>query len=215
MSDSATPWIAAHQAPLSSTISWSLLKSISIESVMQSNHLILCLPVSSCPQSFPVSESFPKNWSFASSGRSTGASASASVLPMNIQSWFPLGLTGLISLKSKGLSRVFSSSRVWKHQFFGTQTSLRSNFNICTWLLDKPWLDGKVMSLLFNMLSRLVIAFLPKSKRLLISWLQSVSTVILEPRKNKVCGCFHYFPVYLPWSDGTRCHDLRFLNDEL
>ena len=72
----------------------------------------------------------------------------------------------------------------------------------------------KVMSLLFNMLSRLVITFLPRSKRLLISWLQSTSAVILEPQKI-VSHCFHCFPIYLPWSDGTRCHDLRFLNVEL
>ena len=73
---------------------------------------------------------------------------------------------------------------------------------------------GKVMSLLFNMLSRLVIAFLPRSKRLLISWLQWPSAVILEPRKT-VSHCLHCFPIYLPWSDGTRCHDLSFLNVEL
>ena len=73
---------------------------------------------------------------------------------------------------------------------------------------------GKVMSLLFNMLSRLVIAFLPRSKCLLISWLQSPSAVILKPPKNKVCHCFHSFSIYLPWSDGTRCHDLSFLNVE-
>ena len=72
---------------------------------------------------------------------------------------------------------------------------------------------GKVMSLLFNMLSRLVIAFLPRSKHLLISWLQSPSAVILEPPKI-VCHCFHCFPIYLPWSDGTRCHDFSFLNVE-
>ena len=71
---------------------------------------------------------------------------------------------------------------------------------------------GKVMSLLFNMLSRLVITFLPRSKHLLISWLQSPSAVILEPPKNKVSHCFHCFPIYLPWSDGTRCHDLSFPN---
>ena len=73
---------------------------------------------------------------------------------------------------------------------------------------------GKVMSLLFNMLSRLVITFLPRSKHLLISWLQSPSPVILEPPQNKVSHCFHCFPIYLPWSDGTRCHDLHFLNVE-
>ena len=74
-------------------------------------------PFSSCPQSFPASGSFRMSWLFASGGQSTGASASASVLPMNIQDWFPLGLTGLISLLSKGLSRVFSSTTIWKHQF--------------------------------------------------------------------------------------------------
>ena len=74
---------------------------------------------------------------------------------------------------------------------------------------------GTVMSLLFNMLSRLVITFLPRSKHLLISWLQSPSAVILEPPKIKVCHCFHCLPIYLPRSDGTRCHDLSFLNVEL
>ena len=74
---------------------------------------------------------------------------------------------------------------------------------------------GKVMSLLCNMLSRLIITFLPRSKHLLISWLQSPSAVILEPPKNKVCHCFHCFPIYLPWSDVTGCHDLSFLNVEL
>ena len=73
---------------------------------------------------------------------------------------------------------------------------------------------GKAMSLLFNMLSRLFITFLPRSKHLLISWLQSPSAVILEPPQNKVCHCFHCFPIYLPWSDGTQYHDLSFLNVE-
>ena len=80
-------------------------------------------PFSSCPQSFPASGYFPVSQLFASGGQNIGASASASVLPVNIQGWFPLGLTALISLQSKGLSRVFSSTTVWKHQFFGTQLS--------------------------------------------------------------------------------------------
>ena len=84
-------------------------------------------PFSSYPQSFPPLESFSMSWLFTSSGQSIRASASASILPMNIQGWFPLGLTGLISFLSKGLSRVFSSTRGWKHQFFGTQPSLWSN----------------------------------------------------------------------------------------
>ena len=79
--------------------------------------------------------------------------------------------------------------------------------------LTRETFVGKVMSLLFNMLSRLVIAFLPRSKCLLISWLKSPSAVILKP-KNVVCHCFHCFPIYLPWSDGTRCHDLHFFNVE-
>ena len=94
----------------------------SIDSVMPSNYLILCHPFSSCPQSFPVSGSFPMSQLFASGGQSIGASGS--VLPMNIQCWFPLGLTGFISLLSEGLSRIFSSTAIWKHQFFGAQPSL-------------------------------------------------------------------------------------------
>ena len=93
---------------------------------------------SSCPQSFPASGSFPMSWLFASGGQSTGVSASASILPMNIQDWFPLGLAGLISLQSRGLSRVFSNTIVWKHQSFSTQPYLWSNSYIHTWLLEKP-----------------------------------------------------------------------------
>ena len=94
------------------------------------------IPFSSCLQSFPESGSFPMSQPFASGGQNIGASASASVFPMNIQDWFPLGLTGLISLLTKGLSRVFSSSTVQKHQFFGPLPSLWSSFHICTWLLE-------------------------------------------------------------------------------
>ena len=96
------------------------------------------VPFSSCLQSWSASGSFPMSRLFASGGQSIGDSASTSVLPMNIQGWLPLGLTGLISLLSKGLSRVFSSTTVWKHQFFGTQPSLRPNSHICPWLLEKP-----------------------------------------------------------------------------
>ena len=94
-------------------------------------------PFSSCPPSFPASGSFPMSWLFTSGGQSTGASASVSVLPMNIQGWFPLGLTGFISLLFKGLSRVFSSTTIQKHQFFGPQPSLQSNPHIHTWLLGR------------------------------------------------------------------------------
>ena len=120
----ATPWTAAHQASLSITNSWSLPKLMSIESVMAANHLISVVPFSSCPQSFPATGSFPMSQPFASGGQSTGVSASASVLPMSTQNWSPLGWTGWISLQSKGLSRVFSSTTVQKHQFFGAQLSL-------------------------------------------------------------------------------------------
>ena len=94
----------------------------------------------SCLQSFPASGSFPLSQFFSSGGQSLGASASASVLPMNIQGWFPLGLMGLICLQSKGLSRVFSNTTVQKHQFFGHQLSSQSNSHIHTWPLEKPWL---------------------------------------------------------------------------
>ena len=122
----ATPWTAARQASLSITNSQSLLKLMSIALVMPSNHLFLCVPFSSHLQSFPASGSFPVSWFFTSGGRSIGVLASASVLPMNIQDWFFLGLTGLISLLLKG----FSSTIVWKHQFFGTQPSLWSSSHI-------------------------------------------------------------------------------------
>ena len=102
------------------------------------------IPFSSCLQSFPASESFPMSRLFASGGQSIRASASASVLPMNTQDWSPLGWTGLVSLQSKGLSRVFSNTTVQRHQFFGTQPFLLSSFHICMWLLEKPylWLYG-------------------------------------------------------------------------
>ena len=102
------------------------------------------VPFSSCLLSFPASGSFPMSQFFAAGDRSTGVSASTSVLPMNTQDWSPLGWTGWISLQSKGLSRVFSNTTVQKHQFFSTQFSLCSNFHIHIWLLEKTWLwlDG-------------------------------------------------------------------------
>ena len=118
----ATPWIAARQASLSITNSWSSPKLMCIESVMPSSHLILCVPFSSCPQSLLASVSFPMSQLFSWGGQSIGVSASASVHPMNIWDWFPLGWTGWISLLPKGLSRVFSNTTVQKHQFFGAQS---------------------------------------------------------------------------------------------
>ena len=93
---------------------------------------------SSYSQSFPALGSFPMSWLFASGGQTSGASSSTWALPMNIQDWFPLRLTGLISLQLKGLSRVFSSTTVWKHRLFGIQPSLWLNTHIHTWLLEKP-----------------------------------------------------------------------------
>ena len=121
------------------------------------------IPFSSFLQSPPVSGSFPVSQLFTWGGQSIGVSALASVLPKNTQDWSPLGWTGWLSLQPKELSRVFYNTTVQKHQFFSSQLS----------------------SLLFNMLSRLVITFLPRSKHLLISWLQSPSAVILEPQKVK------------------------------
>ena len=139
VSDSATLWAAARQASLSITNSWSSLKLMSMESVMPSNHLILCHPLLLL-QSFPASGSFQMIQLFASGGQSIGVSASTSVLLMNIQDWFPLGWIGWITLQFQELSRVFSNTTVQKHQFFGAQPSLWSNSHIHTWLLEKLWL---------------------------------------------------------------------------
>ena len=120
------PWSAAHQASLSITNSWSLLKLMSIELVMPSNHLILCRSLLLLPSIFPSIRVFShESFQFFSSGdQSIGVSTSASVLPMSIQDWSPSEWTGWISLQSKRLSRVFSNTTVQKHQFFGTQLSL-------------------------------------------------------------------------------------------
>ena len=119
----APPWTATCQASLSITNSWSLLKLMCIESVMPSNHLILCCPLL-LPSIFSSITVFSDSQFFASGGQSVGVSASASVLLMNIPDWFPLWLTGLLSLQSKRFWRVFSNTTVQKHQFFGAQLSL-------------------------------------------------------------------------------------------
>ena len=131
----ATPWTTACQASLSFTVSWSLLKLMFFELVMISNHVIIGHPTSPLPSIFPSIRVF-----FNESPLCVGCqciAASASNLLMNIQAWFPSGLTGLISLLSKGLSRVFSSTTVWKHQFCGTQPSLWSNSHIQAWVPEK------------------------------------------------------------------------------
>ena len=177
------------------------------------------IPFSSCLQSFPASGSFQMSQLFTSGGQSTGVSASASILPMNIQGWFPLGWTGWIYLQFKRLSTVFSNTTAQKHHllqcsaFFIVQLSHPYMTTGKTIVLTRWTFVGKVM--FFNMLSRLVIAFLPRSKCLLISWLQSSSAVIFGAQESQVSHCFYCFPIYLPWSDGTGCHDLSFLNVEL
>ena len=167
----ATPWITARQASLSITNSQSLLKLMPIELVMPSSHLILYLPFSSCPQSLPASGSFPMSQLFPSGGQSIGVSISASVFPMITQDWSPSAWTGWVSLQFKGLSRVFSNTTVQKHQFLGTQLSSQSNSHK-TIALTRRTSVGKVMSLLFNMLSRLVITLL---RRRNVSWLSNLT----------------------------------------
>ena len=133
--------------PLSITNSQSLLNLMSFESVMTSTISSSVVPFSSQLQTFPASVSFPTSRFFSSGGLSIGVSASASVLPMNIQDWFPLGLTVWNSLQSKTLSRVFSNTIVQKHQFFSAQLSLESDSHIHTWLPEKPlfWLDRPLL----------------------------------------------------------------------
>ena len=151
------------------------------------------VPFSSCPPSFPTSGSFPVSQVFGSGGQRIGTSASASVLPLNLQGWPPLGLTGLISLLSKGtlkslLRHPGLKASILQHSaFFGVQLSHPNMTTGKTITLTIQTFIGKVMCLLFNVLSRFITAFLPRSNHLLISWPQSPSTVILEPKKIKVC----------------------------
>ena len=179
MSDSLRPHESQHaRPPCPSPESRSSLRLVSIESVMPSSHLILCRPLLLLPLVF-------------SGGQSIRVSASASVLPMNIQDSFPLGWAGWISLLSKGLSRVLQhhsskASSLWRSAFFTVQLSHPYMTTGKTIALTRRTFVGKVMSLLFNMLTnRLVITFLQRSQCLSISWLQSPSAVILEPPKIK------------------------------
>ena len=178
------------------------------------------VPFSSWPQSLPASESFLESQLFAWGGQSTGASALASFLPKKFQGWSPLEWTGWISFAVQGTLKSLlqhhssKASILQRAAFFTVQLSHPYMTTGKTIALTRWTFVGKVRSLLFNMLSRLVITFLPRSKRLLISWLQSPSAVILEP-KNEVWHCYHCFPIYFPWSDGTGYHDLHFLNVEL
>ena len=153
---------------------------------------------------------WPKYWSF-----------SFSISPSNEYSGlisFRMDWLDLLAVQRtlKSLLQYHSSkaSILWCSAFSIVQLSHSYMTTGKTLALTRRTFIGKVMSLLFNMLSSLVTAFLPRSKCLLMSWLRSPSAVILEPPENEVCHCFHYFPIYLPWCDGTRCHDLRFLNVE-
>ena len=196
---SPTPGVYSNPCPLS----WWCHQTISSS----------VIPFSSCPQSFSASGFFPMSQLFAWGGQSIGVSILASVPPMNIQDWSPLGWTGW-NLKSLLQHHSSKASILQRSAFFTVQLSHPYITTGKAIALTRWTFVDKVMSLLLNMLSRLVITFLPRSKHLLISWLQSPSAVILEPRKI-VSHCFHCFPIYFPWSDGTRCHDLSFLNVEL
>ena len=154
---------------------------------------------------------WPKYWSFSFSIISSKEIPELISFRMD---WLDL-LAVQGTLKSLLQHHSSNASILWRSAFFTVQLSHPYMTNGKTIALTGWTWVGKVMSLLFNMLSRLVIAFLPRSKRLLISWLQSPSAVILEPPQNKVCHCLQCLPIYLPWSDGTGCQDLRFLNVKL
>ena len=198
----ATPWIAAHQASLSITSSWSPPKPMSIESVMPSSHLILCCPLLLLPPIFPsirvssnestLSMRRPKYWSFSFNLSLFNEHPGLISFRMD---WLDL-LAVQGTLKSLLQHHSLKASILQHSAFFTIQLSHPYMTTGKTIVLTRRTFVGKVISLLFNMLSRLVITFLPRSKRLLISWLQSPSAVILEPPQNKVWHCFHCFPIY-------------------
>ena len=184
-----SPWTAASQPSLYSPIPRACSNSCPLNWWCHPTISSSVIPFSTCLQPFPASGSVPMSQFFTSGGQSIGVSAS--VLPMNIQDWFPLGLTGLIYLQFKGVSRVFSNTTFWKHQLFDSQPSLWSNSHLYMTARKAIALTiwtfvTKVMFLLFNRLPRFVIAFLPRSKHLLISWLQSLSAVILVQSKQSL-----------------------------
>ena len=200
----ATPWTAARQASLSFTNSQSLLKLMSIESVMPSNHLILCHPLLLLPSIFPSIRVFPnestrrirwpKYWSFSFS---IGPCNEYSGLISFRIDWFDL-LAVQGTLKSL-LQHHSSKASILQHSAFFTVQLSHPNVAISkTIILTIQTFVGKVMSLFFNMLSRFVIAFLPRNKHLLISWLQSTICRDFGAQENKVSYCFHQFPIYLP-----------------
>ena len=189
-----------------------------IESVMPSNHLILCRPLLFPPSIFPSIRVFsnesvlcirwPKYWNF--SFRFSPSNEYSGLISFKMD-WFDL-LTVQGTLKSLCQHHSWKASILWCSGFFMVQLSHPYMTTGKIIALTRWIFVSKVISLLFNMLSMLVITLLPKSKHLLISWLQSPSSRILEPPQNKFSHCF---PIYLPWSDRTGCHDLSFLNVEL
>ena len=213
----ATSWIAARQASLSITNSWSLLTLMSIMSVMPSSHLILYSPLLLLPPISPSIRVFskestlhmrwPKYWSFSFSLSLSNEHPGLISFRMH---WLDL-LAVQVTLKSLLQHHSSEASILLHSAFFTVQLSHPCMAIGKTIALTRQTFVGKVMSLLFNMLSRLVITLLPRNKRLLISWLQSPSAVILKPKKIKSDSAYS-FPIYFPWSDGTRCHDLSFLN---
>ena len=215
-----TPWTAARQASLSITNSRSPPKSMSIELVIPSNHPILHRPLLLLPSIFPSIRVFsneaalhirwPKYWSLSFNISPSNEHPGLISFRMD---WLDL-LAVQGTLKKLLQHHSSKASILWCSVFFIVQLSHPYMSTGKTIALTRQTFVGKVMSLFFNMLSRLVITFLLRSKSLLISWLQSPSAVILEPRKI-VSHCFHCFPIYLPWSDGTGWHNLSFLNVEL
>ena len=213
----ATPWIAAQQASLSITNSWNSPKLMSIELMMPSSHLILCHPLLLLPPIPPSIRVFsneltlrmrwPKYWSFSFS--IIPSKEIPGLITFRIDWLDLLAVQG--TLKSLLQHHSSKSSILQRSAFFIVHLSHPYMTTGKTIALTRRTFVSKVMSQLWNMLSRLVIIFLPRSKYLLISWLQSTSAVILEP-PNKM---WHCFPIYFPWSDGTWCHDLCFLNVEL
>ena len=180
-----TPWNAAYQDFPSIINSWSLTNSCPLSQWCHPTILSSDVPFSSCLKSFPASGSFWMSQLFTSGGQSNGVSASLSVSSMNSQDWSPLGWTGWISLQSRTLKSLLQHHSTKASAFFIVQLSYSYMTTGKTIALTRQTFVGKVMSLFFNMLSRLVITFLPSSKHLFISWLQSPSAVILEPPKIK------------------------------
>ena len=220
VSDSLRPHGPQHSRPPCPSLTPGLPKLMSTESGMPSNHLILCCPLlflSPNPPSIGVfsNESalcirWPKYWSFSFSISPSNEHPGLISFRMD---WLDLlAVQGV--LKSLLQHHNSKASILRCSAFFTVQLSHPYMTTGKTTALTRWTFVGKVMSLLFNMLSRLVITFLPRSKSLLLSWLQSLSAVILEPRKI-VCHCLHCFLIYLPWSDVTGCHDLSFLNVQL